>query len=360
LLLLTIGSVFFVGLKTFGAADGHASAGLAAALQYTATLMSILIAHESGHFIAARIHRVDASLPYFLPMPIPPFGTMGAVIRMRGVIPTRKALLDIGAAGPLAGLVLAIPLYVWGIHQSQVVSLASLDGGGEQLGSSILLRILDHFFAPPVPEGSDVLLSPVAFGAWAGMLVTMLNLIPASQLDGGHVAYALFGPRQNEIARWVHRSMVVFFFVSVTASLARDWPSGLWLMHLGRHVNESVFWLFWFELLAVLGSLASPPRRRPADTPQLTLPVRIFGGLGIAVLAGLLRDCTRPGPWLAWLGGVIVLLTMEARYGALRPDSRLLDHPATSDQPLTFARVAVAVLTLAFFALLFMPAPFSM
>ena len=99
--------------------------------QYTASLLAILLAHEFGHYIAARIHKVDASLPFFIPLPLlSPFGTMGAVIRMRGVIPTRRALLDIGAAGPLAGLALAIPLYAWGVAHSQVVPIdGSLAGG---------------------------------------------------------------------------------------------------------------------------------------------------------------------------------------------------------------------------------------
>ncbi|MBV9946129.1 MAG: site-2 protease family protein, partial [Myxococcales bacterium] len=176
------------------------------AAEYTASLMAILLAHEFGHYIAARIHRVDASLPYFIPMPlISPFGTMGAVIRMRSVIPTRPALLDIGAAGPLAGLALALPLYGWGVAHSPIVAL---DGQGEyiEFGSSLLSRALDFACAPHVPEGHDILLSPVAYAGWVGMFVTMINLLPVGQLDAGHVAYALFGPRQNTVARWVHRS----------------------------------------------------------------------------------------------------------------------------------------------------------
>src|ERR1700733_11756006 len=129
-------------------------ASFAEAGQYTGTLLAILLAHEFGHYIAARIHRVDASLPYFIPLPIlSPFGTMGAVIRMRSIIPTRRALLDIGAAGPLAGLALAIPAYAWGVAHSQVVSLDTA-GAGLQLGDSLLLRLLDHVFAPPIPTGS--------------------------------------------------------------------------------------------------------------------------------------------------------------------------------------------------------------
>ena len=122
------------------------------AAQYTAALMAILLCHEFGHYVAARLHKVDASLPFFIPMPfISPFGTMGAVIRMRDPIRTRRALLDIGAAGPLAGLVVAVPLYAWGVAHSQLVAL---DGSsyGVELGDSLLLRTLDHLFGPAVPR----------------------------------------------------------------------------------------------------------------------------------------------------------------------------------------------------------------
>jgi membrane-associated protease RseP (regulator of RpoE activity) len=156
-----------------------------------------LITHEAAHYVAARLHKVEASLPYFIPMPVlSPFGTMGAIIRMKGTIPTRRALLDIGASGPLAGLLVAIPLYAYGAAHSDIVAIGS--SGGVELGEPILIKLLDHF-ARPAPEGQELLLSPIAFGAWAGMFVTFINLLPLSQLDGGHVAYALFGKKQNRL-----------------------------------------------------------------------------------------------------------------------------------------------------------------
>ncbi len=339
---------------------------LAHAAQFTGALLAILLAHEFGHYIAARLHKVDASLPFFIPLPIlSPFGTMGAVIRMRSIIPTRRALFDIGAAGPLAGLALAIPLYAWGAAHSQVVSLDT-SSAGLQLGDSLLLRCLDHFFAPPTPTGTDLMLSPVAFAAWAGMFVTMINLLPVGQLDGGHVAFALFGPRQNRIAQWVHRSMLVFFFVSVVSFCARDVRAGLGLGHLGRHVNSSLFWLIWFEVLAVLGSL-SQPRRQPGErdarpspgdeVSPLDLRTRAVATLGLALLAGLLQDKSSPAPWLAWFLGLGFLLAMEARWGALRASSTVLDHPPTGAKRLGPWRTALAIVTLALFALLFMPTP---
>jgi len=327
------------------------------AAEYTASLMAILLAHEFGHYIAARIHRVDASLPYFIPMPlISPFGTMGAVIRMRSVIPTRPALLDIGAAGPLAGLALALPLYAWGVAHSPIVAI---DGQADymELGSSLLSRALDLGCAPRVPEGHDILLSPVAYAGWVGMFVTMINLLPVGQLDAGHVAFALFGPRQNTIAQWVHRSMLAFFFVSVASFVVRDLRAGIGLWHFGRHVNQSMFWLFWFEVLAILGTLSGT---RSAAPDRLGVRTRVFAIVGLATMAAVFRDLASSGLWIGWFSGLGVLLAMEVRSGALRSSSVLLDHPPTGSAPLGTFRSAVAALTLVLFVLLFMPTPMSL
>jgi|HubBroStandDraft_6_1064221.scaffolds.fasta_scaffold33119_5 hypothetical protein len=354
----TVGSVLIAGYNT----SLPRREALLEAAQFTGALLSILLSHEFGHFIAARIHKVDASLPYFIPLPfLSPFGTMGAVIRMRSVIPTRRALLDIGAAGPLAGLALALPLYAWGASHSKVVAIDTLGDEGLQLGSSLVLRALDRMFGPTVPEGMDLLLSPVAFAAWTGMFVTMINLLPLGQLDGGHVAFSLFGPRQNRIAPWVHRSMIVFFFVSVASFVMRDIRAGLGFWHFGRHVNNSLFWLVLSEIVAVLGLLSSPSSRGQAGSDdRLGVRTRLFGAIGLALLAGLLRDETSPLAWSAWFLGLGVLLLMEARGGSLRSSSTLLDHPATGLEPLKWGRTAIAIVTLAFFALLFMPTPIGL
>jgi membrane-associated protease RseP (regulator of RpoE activity) len=283
---------------------------------------------------------------------------------MRSVIPTRRALLDIGAAGPLAGLVLAIPIYAIGVKQCEIVPLASLGVSGDavQFGDSLLTRLLDHWCAPPLPSGMDRLISPLEHAGWAGMFVTMINLIPVGQLDGGHVAYALFGPRQDRIARWVHRSMLAFFFVSVVSFVARDTLAlgwGLGFVHLGRHVQNSLFWLLWFELLAILGSISSA--RTPGGLPPdaVGTRTRVFAMVNLMLLAGLLRERSSPLLWGAWFVGLGVLLAMEVRWGALR-DTTLLDHPPTADTPLTFGRSVVAAITLSFFVALFMPAPIAM
>jgi len=359
LFVATVASVF--GTRFIAEGDaGTSRTALIYAGQFTASLLAILLAHEFGHYIAARLHKVEASLPFFIPLPmLSPFGTMGAVIRMRSVIPTRRALLDIGAAGPLAGLARAQPRDARGAARSRRVSLDAIDAG-MQLGDSLLLRLLDRCFAPAVPEGMDLWLSPVASAAWVGMFITMLNLLPIGQLDGGHVAFALFGPRQNRIAQWVHRSMLVFFFVSVFSFVARDVRAGMGFWHIGRAVNNSIFWLVTFELLAVLGALSPGARARTDVTPTpLDFRTRLFATIWLALLAGIYQSSSSPLVWTAWFGGLALLLVMEARGGVLRDSSTLLDHPPTGAQPLSRTRAIVAGVTLAFFPALFMPTPIA-
>src|SRR6187431_2261612 len=176
-------------------------------------LMAILIAHESGHYIAAREHQVPASLPFFIPLPVlSPFGTMGAIIGMSGRIRSRAALLDIGAAGPLAGMVVALPVLACGLSLSEI---GPNSGHYTQEGQSLLYLLMKRAFAGPIPDGWDVHLHPTAYAGWVGLLVTMINMLPWGQLDGGHIAYALFGERQHGIARWVRRSLLVLFAYNV-------------------------------------------------------------------------------------------------------------------------------------------------
>ena len=182
LFFLTLLSTYWVG-----------SAFLGGGGWYCFSLMTILLAHELGHWLMSRRHRVKASLPYFIPFPLPPFGTLGAVIRMRSPMTTRKALLDIGAAGPFAGLVFALPAVVVGLSYSSVVEKMPTEG--LPLGSSLLFHILVRWVKGPIPGGQEVLLHPLAYAGWVGLFVTALNLLPIGQLDGGHILYSLIGER---------------------------------------------------------------------------------------------------------------------------------------------------------------------
>ncbi|HSO37439.1 MAG TPA: site-2 protease family protein [Labilithrix sp.] len=373
LFLATVASVVVTGVYMQGPAEGappwresfaaafHPSGALSRGGQFAATLLVILVAHELGHYVMARVHKVDASLPYFIPLPIlSPFGTMGAVIRMRGVIPTRRALLDIGASGPLAGLCFAIPLYIYGASHSHLVPITAPGEGSIQLGESILMKVLDHVFAPAKPAGMDLELSPIAFGAWGGLFVTMINLIPVGQLDGGHVAYSLFGTKQDRYAQHIHRAMLAFFFVNVFGHVARDLSGGLGLYYLGRHLANSLFWLVWFQMLAILGTLATNARDdRDAKPGALTIRTRLVATIGLVVVGSIARDNRSPLLPLAFFAGLAMLVAMEMRGGVLRRHD-LLDHPATAAAPLDRGRAVVAVVTLVIFVLLFMPEPFGM
>lgn len=173
---------------------------LAKGIPFAFSLLSILLAHEMGHFITSRRYRVDVTLPYFIPAPTL-FGTLGAVIKMKSPIHKKTMLLDIGAAGPLAGITVAVPLVVLGLSQSQLISVS---GAGESylyFGDSLLFKLLSFLVIGKIPDGYDIMLSPVAFAGWVGFLVTALNLMPMGQLDGGHISYALFGRGHRIVSR---------------------------------------------------------------------------------------------------------------------------------------------------------------
>lgn len=174
---------------------------------FSACLMSILTAHEFGHYFAARFHRVPASLPYFIPAPTL-FGTFGAIIRMSPNIPNRKALFDIAAAGPLAGVVLAIPITFVGLMLSSVQPDSGADGH-LRLGDPLLFQLFMRILEMVPEEGMVVLLHDVAFAGWVGLFVTALNLLPMGQLDGGHIAHAVFGRRSVHVARLAFAALLI-------------------------------------------------------------------------------------------------------------------------------------------------------
>jgi Zn-dependent protease len=213
------------------------------------SMMVILLAHEFGHYFAAKFHKVAVTLPYFIPLPaISPVGTLGAFIQLRSPFKTKKQLFDIGIAGPLGGLIFAIPLTFWGIFSSPVHALTR-DGGSVLEGNSVFYLLVKYWahgqllpsfqnysdlpfwqefgllLAGIVPTGGgdDILINPVAFAAWFGLFVTAMNLLPVGQLDGGHVIYCLLG----EKARWLGIGLVGLMVVA-----GIFWWSGwlLWAM----------------------------------------------------------------------------------------------------------------------------------
>ena len=167
---------------------------------YSLPVLVILGSHEFGHYVYCRKHNVDATLPYFIPVPlILMTGTLGAVIRIREAFPSKKALFDIGIAGPIAGFVALIPFLYLGISLSPVVHIAPSDGG-IFFGDPLLLKMLRWLRYGPLPPDADLLMHPVLFAAWWGMLATALNLLPFGQLDGGHITYSVFGRRAAAIS----------------------------------------------------------------------------------------------------------------------------------------------------------------
>ncbi len=170
---------------------------------YSAAIISILFAHEMGHYLMCRKYGIRATLPFFIPFVpfINPFGTMGAVIRMESPIPSRRALFDVAVAGPLAGLVVTIPCIYYGIQLSEIVDMTLPQSPGAiTLGESFLYQQISKLAIGVLPENYDVMLHPLAFAGWAGLFVTALNLLPIGQLDGGHVVYAMIGKRHKFVA----------------------------------------------------------------------------------------------------------------------------------------------------------------
>lgn len=221
----------------------HLLKALTEGMMFAVSLLAILLAHEFGHYLAARYHGAAVTLPYFIPFPLSPFGTMGAFIQLKEPPRNKRILLDIGLAGPLAGFIIAVPLLLIGLYLSNLdqlpLSLRSgesfnLEGNslfyllakyvvfgqwlpspGSYNGMSPILYWLQYVFTGrPIPYGGvDVILHPIAFAGWSGLLVTALNLIPAGQLDGGHVLYVLFGKRARRLLPFILVALVLLGFV---------------------------------------------------------------------------------------------------------------------------------------------------
>ena len=182
LFILTVASTCFVGGPV-----------------YSFAVILILFGHEMGHYLMSRRYGIRATLPFFLPFPLPPFGTLGAVIRMESTVSSRKALFDTGVAGPLTSLILSIPAIVIGLKLSTVVPTSHIKEGALRLADPLLFSSIQRLVLGQISENYEIVLHPIGFAGWVGLFVTSLNLLPIGQLDGGHIAYGLFGKRSRII-----------------------------------------------------------------------------------------------------------------------------------------------------------------
>ncbi|WP_456477662.1 site-2 protease family protein [Geoglobus ahangari] len=255
LFILTFLSVTFTGSMFYGSFD------LFLGLQFAVAVMFVLGSHEMGHFLASKRWGMKASLPYFIPFPTI-IGTLGAIIKQRGVIKNRKALMEIGASGPLAGIVASIFVTYLGLRMSVPVAPERVEGA-ILLGEPLLFRFVANL------AGFDgQFIHPVAFAGWVGMFITALNLIPVGQLDGGHVMRAMIGERAEVVSR-------IFPFV---------------LLGIGFVFRESGVWFFW-GLLTLFFSMQRHPK--PADDSPLPVSHVLLGVLTFAI--GVL--CFTPVPF---------------------------------------------------------------
>ncbi|MFC7213739.1 site-2 protease family protein [Saliphagus sp. GCM10025334] len=278
LLLATVVSTLFAGTMWYGIDPIANPAEMWRAWPFTVAILGVLGVHEMGHYVLSRYHRVDASLPYFLPVPTL-IGTMGAVIKMKGQMPDRKALFDIGVAGPIAGLVATVVVTVVGLHLPPVpVPEGATDPNATQirLGFPPMLELIAGAVDQPLYADDQTRnVNPVVIGGWVGMFITFLNLIPVGQLDGGHILRAMAGDLQETIAALVP---------GVLFALAG------YLYYVGDYSGNSVFiWVFWglfTGLLAAVGP-AVPIDDDRLDRKRFALGVVTFG-------LGLL--CFMPAP----------------------------------------------------------------
>lgn len=314
LFVLTFGSTMLAGATWVGK-DPQELTNATYGLTYALLLMSFLTAHEFGHYIAARFHGIDTSLPYFLPMPYVPFGTFGAFIRIREQIPSRRILFDIGVAGPLAGVVVCLVIlgigfstlpdinYLYGIHPEYRVRMV-IPSSGMYFGDNLIFAGMRALFASNVsfmPPMNEIYHYPFLCVGWFGLFVTALNLLPIGQLDGGHVLYALIGRGQHVVGRimwWTMFGVGILSLVSTIRTMYADpspEPFVIWIQHnlfpgLDVVMNAAPWlftigegWLLWALILRFLVRIPHPVV--PDDTPLDRTRV-IIGWIAMAVLVG--------------------------------------------------------------------------
>lgn len=258
--VLTVATTLYAGIGWYGLSPAD-PASLLAAWPFAAAVLGVLGVHELGHYVASRYYRVNASLPYFIPIPTI-FGTMGAVIKMKGRIPSRRALFDIGIAGPLAGLVAAVVVTAVGLQLDPVRSGPVLQIAG--LNYPPLIQFIAYLTDAPLYPGNGMRVNPVVVGGWVGMFVTFLNLLPVGQLDGGHVVRAMIGERQETVAAFVPAGL---------------FGLGAYLTFVAHEQLEAVLlWFFWGVIAIALAYAgpAHPVREEHLGTPRMALGVFTF------------------------------------------------------------------------------------
>ncbi|HEY8550894.1 MAG TPA: site-2 protease family protein [Vicinamibacterales bacterium] len=232
---------------------------LTTGLSFSIPFLGFLLAHEFGHYLAARAHGLRPSLPYFIPAPLPLTGTMGAVIFFRGRFPNRRVLFDFAAAGPLAGFAVAAPVLFLGLTWSRVVAVPE-NMEGFYLGEPLLFQWMANALFGDVAEGYSINLHPTALAGWLGLLFTLMNLIPAGQLDGGHIAYAWLG----RPARWVTLLSFVAIGGLIVVGRAYSWAG--WLV-----VLLVLLWLFGWDHPPALDDVS------PLDPIRVALVIAVIG-----------------------------------------------------------------------------------
>ena len=257
LFVLTFITTTFAGVMLNGVAPWEEPGKFYIGLPFSLTLLFILLVHEFSHYFMSRRHHVSASLPYFIPAPSI-IGTFGAIIKMKPPIPDRRALIDIGASGPIGGFIIAVIATIIGLSMSDVIPVDEVHQmpEGLALGSSLLFSFLTKITLNIDPEKYEVLLHPVAFAGWIGLLVTALNLLPIGQLDGGHIIYALFGDKHEMISKLTIPALVIMGLFSWTG------------------------WLIWAGLMIIIGY-----RHPPVVYPMIGLDKnrKIVGWISLVI-----------------------------------------------------------------------------
>ncbi len=223
-------------------------------LSFSITLMTILLGHELSHYFASKKHNTKATLPYFIPAPSW-IGTFGAFIKMKSPIVTRRALIDIGASGPIVGFILSVIASVIGLYYSSIVQVVNAEGA-LSFGDSLLFSLLSRIIVGVPPESKDILLHPIASAGWIGLFVTSLNLIPIGQLDGGHVAFAFLNERHEYISRILVAILLFMGFLGLLHEI--NYLPAVTSHLVNRLPDFWVGWALWGGIMLVLGTKHPP------------------------------------------------------------------------------------------------------